>query len=79
MKNNEIAKLLVECVDLVSGLTYDEYTRAFEGAVLSELQKVIWEYSRCSRWPELRRKLNAIAQMPDEWNGEVIFSLEKSH
>lgn len=78
MKNNEYARLLVDCVDVVSGLTKDEYAEASNG-VPERMKHVIWELSRSNRWSELRKKFNAIADMPDEWSGDVIFTLEKSH
>lgn len=79
MKTNEYARLLVDCVDVVSGLTKDEYAEVSNNGVSAKMKHVIWELSRSDRWPELRKKFNAIADIPDEWSGEVEFMLEKSH
>lgn len=48
MKTNEYARLLVDCVDVVSGLTKDEYAEASNG-VPAKMKHVIWELSRSDR------------------------------
>lgn len=57
MKTNEYARLLVDCVDVVSGLTKDEYAEASNNGVPAKMKHVIWELSRSDRWPELRKNL----------------------